>query len=36
MASAMGALAKESVREKFLITRHMLDYLNMGLEMLGS
>ena len=35
MAAEMGARAKESVREKFLITRHMLDYLNIGLEMLG-
>lgn len=35
-AAEMGARAKESVREKFLITRHMLDYLNIGLDMRGK
>jgi trehalose synthase len=36
MAEEMGRQAKEFVRENFLITRHMLDYLNLTLDLLGK
>ena len=29
MAAKLGAQAREHVREKFLITRHLLDYLHL-------
>ena len=34
MSAEMGRRAKESVQKKFLITRHMLDYMNLALDML--